>query len=101
MMRYRINYCGIKDFNTKKDANKFVKKETYEIREYLKFDKKKKCFVPGQMQKYPYGRELERDLYEFLHLPEIQNSRTADLSWHDVRNRLCKFLLDKGYLKDE
>lgn len=56
MKKYRIDYCGIRDFETKKDADRFVKRETYEIREYLKFDKKNGCYIVGQMKRYPYGK---------------------------------------------
>lgn len=46
-------------------------------------------------------RELERDLYAFMQLPEIQESRHTDLAWHEVRNALCKYLWEKGYCKVE
>ena len=57
-MKYRVDYSGVKDFNTKKEADKFIKKETYEVRRYLKYNKKRKCFIAGQIQRYPYGKVI-------------------------------------------
>jgi len=54
--------------------------------------------VPIEESNY---RGLERDLYSFMQLKEIKESRHTDLAWHEVRNKLCKFLWDKGYCKVE
>lgn len=57
MKKYRIRYCGIKDFDTKKEADRFIKKETYEIIDYLKYIKKNGgYFLKGKLERYPYGK---------------------------------------------
>ena len=44
----------MKDFKTKKELDKFIKKETYEVIECLK--KIKGIWNKGQKQRYPYGK---------------------------------------------
>ncbi len=42
-------------------------------------------------------REIEKDIYIFV----MQNQNKTDIAWHETRNTLCKFLLEKGYCKEE
>ena len=38
-------------------------------------------------------RQIEQDLYTFI----MQNPNKTDIAWHETRNKLCKFLFEKGY----